>query len=63
MASDGGRLRRFLLVFSVGCDSISDVSAPLPSLLLPADLAAAHAMILAERQARIEAETAASVAG
>jgi transposase len=32
----------------------------LPSL--PADLAAAHAMILAERQARIEAERAASVA-
>jgi len=34
-----------------------------PSLSLPTDLAAAHAMILAERKARVEAEAAASRLG
>jgi transposase len=63
MASDLGRLRRFLLAFAIGCDSIADVSTPAASPAsssLPADLAAAHAMILAERAKRIEAEAAAS---
>jgi transposase len=53
----------FLLVFSEGCDSILGVSNPAASPAsppLPADLAAARAMILAERAKRIEAEAAAS---
>jgi transposase len=52
-------------VFSEGCDSIlvvsnTTASTTMPSL--PTDLAAAHAMILAERAARLEAEAAASLA-
>jgi transposase len=44
----------------MGCDSIAPMSTPAASPSLPADLAAAHAMILAERAKRIEAEAAAS---
>ena len=44
----------------MGCDSITAMSTPAASPSLPADLAAAHAMILAERAKRIEAEAAAS---
>jgi len=50
-------------VFSEGCDSIlvvSNTAASTTSPSLPTDLAAAHAMILAERAKRIEAEAAAS---
>jgi len=54
-----------LLVFSGGYDSIpvvSNTTASTSSPSLPNDLAAAHAMILAERTARLEAEAAASLA-
>lgn len=52
-------------MFSEGCDSIlvvSNTAASTTSPSLPTDLAAAHAMILAERAARLEAEAAASLA-
>jgi hypothetical protein len=42
---------------SEGCDSITGVTAPES---LPTDLAAAHALILAERAVRLEAEAAAA---
>lgn len=54
-----------MLVFSERCDSIlvvSNTAASTTSPSLPTDLAAAHAMILAERAARLEADAAASLA-
>ena len=59
MASDRGGLR-FLLADGDGCDSIALVTPASESL--PADLAAAHAMILAERTARLAAEAEAASA-
>jgi hypothetical protein len=47
-----------LLAAGDGCDSIAFVTPASESL--PADLAAAHAMILAERQARLAAEAEAA---
>ena len=57
LASELGGLR-FLLADGDGCDSIEFVT-PAPESLT-ADLAAAHAMILAERRARLAAEAAAA---
>jgi hypothetical protein len=59
VASDRGGLR-FLLADGNGCDSIALVTPASESL--PTDLAAAHAMILAERTARIVAEAEAASA-
>ena len=58
-----------MLAFAGGYDSILDVNAAQNSAIaspfspaLPSDLAAAHALIVAERQARMEAEAAAALA-
>ena len=57
LASELGGLR-LLLADGDGCDSIAFVT-PAPESL-PSDLAAAHAMILAERRARLAAEAMAA---
>ena len=56
MAADVGRMM-LLACSRGGCDSHRCVTA---SESLPTDLAAAHAMIIAERAARLEAEAVAS---
>jgi transposase len=57
VAADVGWLK-LLVADGDGCDSIVDVTG---TESLPTDLAAAHAMILAERAARLEAEAEAAL--